>query len=151
MADTLLFFSSIFWSFVSFMTVPSRLMLLIKIRIASSTLMDKIKSQECSSSQKISERSQSCQREDIKEQLDWIVFHSWDARTLPPQGSSSVMPRRGGALGLAILQPCVLHTVSSSALNNILQAPRETGACPEACRIRRPQLIIEQVTGLQFP
>lgn len=59
--------------------------------------------------------------------------------------------QEGKGFGASQIHPCVLHTVSSSALNNILQAPRETGACSEACRNRRPQLIIEQVTGLQFP
>lgn len=76
MTEAWLFFSSIFQSFVSFMTVPSHLMLLIKIRIASSTPMDRMKSQGCSSSQKVSGRSQSYQREDLKEQLERIVFHS---------------------------------------------------------------------------
>lgn len=42
----------IFRSFVSFMTVPSHLMLLIKIRIASSTPMDKMKSRDVAQARK---------------------------------------------------------------------------------------------------
>lgn len=63
-----------------------------------------------------------------------------------------MVPRRGGrgALGLAIPHSSVLHVLSSSATNNILQAPCETRAWPEAYINLSPQFITEQVIGLLF-